>query len=38
MYAGAVAVPLIIGRALDLSPAEIAFLINADLFACGVAR
>lgn len=36
MYAGAVAVPLIIGRALDLGPAEIAFLINADLFACGV--
>lgn len=37
MYAGAVAVPLIIGRALDLGPKEIAFLINADLFACGVA-
>jgi NCS2 family nucleobase:cation symporter-2 len=36
MYAGAVAVPLIIGRALDLGPAEIAFLINADLFACGI--
>ena len=37
MYAGAVAVPLIIGRALDLGPQQIAFLINADLFACGVA-
>lgn len=37
MYAGAVAVPLIIGRALDLGPKEIAFLINADLFACGIA-
>ena len=37
MYAGAVAVPLIIGRALDLNPQQIAFLINADLFACGVA-
>ena len=36
MYAGAVAVPLIIGRALDLGPAQIAFLINADLFACGI--
>ena len=36
MYAGAVAVPLIIGRALDLGPAQIAFLINADLFACGL--
>ncbi|MGL4496688.1 MAG: solute carrier family 23 protein, partial [Beijerinckiaceae bacterium] len=30
MYAGAVAVPLIVGRALDLSPQQIAFLINAD--------
>ncbi|WAJ29916.1 nucleobase:cation symporter-2 family protein [Antarcticirhabdus aurantiaca] len=37
MYAGAVAVPLIIGRALNLSPAEVAFLISADLFACGIA-
>jgi xanthine permease len=37
MYAGAVAVPLIIGRALKLPPNEIAFLISADLFACGLA-
>jgi uric acid transporter len=37
MYAGAVAVPLIIGRALKLSPEQIALLINADLFACGIA-
>jgi uric acid transporter len=37
MYAGAVAVPLIVGRALALSPQEIAFLISADLFACGIA-
>ena len=37
MYAGAVAVPLIVGRALKLSPQEIAFLISADLFACGLA-
>ena len=36
MYAGAVAVPLIIGRALKLSPEQIAFLINADLFCCGL--
>ncbi len=36
MYAGAVAVPLIIGRALKLSPEEVAFLISADLFACGI--
>jgi xanthine permease len=37
MYAGAVAVPLIIGRALKLPPEQIALLINADLFACGIA-
>src|ERR1700678_4077934 len=37
MYAGAVAVPLIIGRALKLPPEEVAFLISADLFACGLA-
>ena len=37
MYAGAVAVPLIIGRALRLSPEQVALLVNADLFACGVA-
>src|ERR1700687_2217102 len=37
MYAGAVAVPLIIGRALKLTPEEVAFLISADLFACGPA-
>jgi NCS2 family nucleobase:cation symporter-2 len=37
MYAGAVAVPLIIGRALKLSPQEVALLISADLFCCGIA-
>src|SRR3712207_9174857 len=37
MYAGAVAVPLIIGRALRLSPEQVALLVNADLFACGIA-
>src|SRR6478752_5989965 len=36
MYAGAVAVPLIIGRALKLPPEQIAILVNADLFACGI--
>jgi uric acid transporter len=36
MYAGAVAVPLIIGRALKLSSDQIAILVNADLFTCGV--
>lgn len=37
MYAGAVAVPLIVGRALKLSPQEVALLISADLFCCGIA-
>ena len=37
MYAGAVAVPLILGRALKLPPEQVAFLISADLFACGLA-
>ncbi|MDN5568756.1 MAG: purine permease [Paracoccus sp. (in: a-proteobacteria)] len=37
MYAGAIAVPLIVGRALQLSPTEVAFLISADLFVCGIA-
>ncbi len=37
MYAGAVAVPLIVGRALKLPPEDVAFLISADLFACGIA-
>ena len=36
MYAGAIAVPLIVGRALKLAPEEVAFLISADLFACGI--
>lgn len=37
MYAGAIAVPLIVGRALQLPPEEVAFLISADLFVCGLA-
>ena len=37
MYAGAVAVPLIVGRALKLSPDQIVQLISADLFCCGLA-
>jgi NCS2 family nucleobase:cation symporter-2 len=36
MYAGAIAVPLIIGRVLQLPPEDVAFLISADLFCCGV--
>ena len=37
MYAGAVAVPLIIAGAAGLTKAQTAFLINADLFTCGIA-
>jgi NCS2 family nucleobase:cation symporter-2 len=37
MYANAVAVPLIVGGALHLTKQDIALLINADLFACGIA-
>lgn len=36
MYAGAVTVPLIVGNALGLPKEDIAILINADLFCCGV--
>lgn len=36
MYAGAVAVPLIVGGVLKLPKDQLALLINADLFACGV--
>lgn len=37
MYAGAIVAPLVIGRALKLPPEDVAFLISADLFACGLA-
>ncbi len=36
MYAGAIAVPLIVGRALKLGPEQVAMLISADLLCCGV--
>ncbi|HEY4068378.1 MAG TPA: nucleobase:cation symporter-2 family protein [Burkholderiaceae bacterium] len=36
MYAGAIAVPLIVGRALKLDPQHVALLISADLFCCGL--
>ncbi|TAH46727.1 MAG: purine permease [Betaproteobacteria bacterium] len=36
MYAGAVAVPLIVGRVLNLTPEQVALLISADLFCCGL--
>lgn len=37
MYAGTVAVPLIVGGALGLDERTIAFLVNADLFVAGIA-
>lgn len=37
MYAGAVAVPLIVANALNLSKEQLIYLINADLFTCGIA-
>jgi len=37
MYAGAVAVPLIVGAAVGLTATQIAVLVALDLFACGVA-
>lgn len=37
MYAGAVAVPLIVGGAVGLTPAQLAILVAADLFTCGIA-
>ncbi len=36
MYAGAIAVPLIVGRALQLTSEQVALLISADLFVCGI--
>jgi xanthine permease len=37
MYAGAVAVPLIIGGAFHLPKNQIAFLVSSDMFCCGIA-
>lgn len=37
MYAGAIAVPPIVGPALKLAQADVAFLISAGVFACGIA-
>ncbi|WP_323187835.1 solute carrier family 23 protein [Streptomyces sp. NBC_01264] len=36
-YAGAVIVPIIVGGALGLSTEQLVYLINADLFTCGIA-
>lgn len=37
MYAGALAVPMIIGGAIGLNPKQLSYLIAADLFTCGIA-
>lgn len=37
LYAGAVAVPLILGEALGLAPEQVVLLINANLFTSGIA-
>ncbi len=37
MYAGSVAVPLIVGHALQLTAQQVGMLISADLFACALA-
>jgi uracil-xanthine permease len=37
MYAGAVAVPLIVAHGLGLTKDQLIYLINADLFTCGIA-
>ncbi len=37
MYAGVVAPPLIAGKAVGLSPAELTFLVGASLFTAGLA-
>ena len=37
MYSGAVAVPLILAGALHLPKEQLIYIINADLFTCGVA-
>jgi uric acid transporter len=38
MYAGAVAVPLIVGGALNLPKDQLAFVNSADLFACRISH
>ena len=36
-YAGAVIVPILLATAIGLTPEQLAYLINADLFTCGIA-
>ncbi|MBI5975038.1 xanthine permease PbuX [Staphylococcus canis] len=37
MYAGAILVPIIVGTSLGFSASQIAYLVTADIFMCGVA-
>ncbi|MDO7908073.1 nucleobase:cation symporter-2 family protein [Paenibacillus sp. JX-17] len=37
MYAGAILVPLLVGRALNLSAEQLAYLVSIDLLTCGIA-
>jgi len=37
MYAGAIIIPLIVGSALNLSSAQLTYLISIDIFMCGIA-
>lgn len=37
MYAAAISIPIVIGNAIGLSHDQLVMLINADLFACGIA-
>ncbi|SCU73972.1 Uric acid transporter UacT [Cupriavidus necator] len=37
MYAAAVSIPIVVGNAIGLSHDQLVMLINADLFACGIA-
>lgn len=37
MYAGAILVPLLVGRVLHLTPQQLAYLVAIDLLTCGIA-
>ncbi|KMT22117.1 nucleobase:cation symporter-2 family protein [Clostridium cylindrosporum] len=37
MYAGVIIVPMIIGKGIGMTPEQIAYLVAADLFTCGIA-
>ncbi len=37
MYAGAIVVPLIVGKAMELTVEQLTYLVSIDIFMCGVA-